>query len=281
MKIIKIFSNNGVIVLTDDGQEAVAFGKGLGFAQKIGNIIEESKVEKLYLFQDDLQNKFLKLLNDIDEEYLFVTETIINKANKQGFNVQDKAVIAMVDHISFAVLRFKNNEMNVNIMLNELKMFYPEEYKIGLYGVELINRTFGVALPEDEAGYLALHIVQSANAQTPGNIKQVIAFVQHCTKMISQLYGITFIEDEFHYCRLVNHLKFFVGRMLDDKVIVFHQDPEMYTYFMNANPNNAKFVKQFKSYIMKEFSHKTTDSEILYVLIHITRFCKKNKEGGN
>lgn len=279
MKIIKVLGNNSVVVLVEDGREGVAFGKGIGFGQKIDNLIQENKIEKLYLFQDDLQTKFLKLLKDIDEKYIFVTEAIIKAAKEKGLSVPDKAIIPMSDHISFAVSRSENDTPNVNIMLNEVKMFYPEEYKVGEYGVELINSTFNVSLPPDEAAYLAMHIVQAANAQTPESTKKVITFVKDCTEFISDFYGITFKEDDFNYFRLVNHLKFFVGRILEDKVINFNENDGMYAYIMSAHPKNKDFVKKFKEYIRELFDHEVSNSEILYILIHITKFCE-NKTGG-
>lgn len=276
MKIVRIFSNNGVIVLTEDGREAVVFGKGLGFGQKIGNTIDAKKVERVYSFQDDLQTKFLKLLKGVDENCLFVTEEIIKMANDRGFNVPDKAVIPMTDHISFAIYRYNQGETNVNIMLNEVKMFYPEEFKVGREGVDLINKELGVELQEDEAGYIALHIVQSTNSQTPENTKKVLTFVKNCTQFISDFYGIAFIEDDFNYYRLVNHLKFFVGRILDKKVINFNENDGMYEYIMNTHPKNKDFIEKFKEYSLTTFEHKVTDSEMLYILIHITKFCEEN-----
>ena len=49
------------------------------------------------------------------------------------------------------------------------KNFYSEEFDIGLYGLKLINDRFNISMPEDEAGFIALHI---ASIRTNDNIQQ-------------------------------------------------------------------------------------------------------------
>ncbi|MGZ7238609.1 PRD domain-containing protein, partial [Streptococcus pyogenes] len=50
----------------------------------------------------------------------------------------------------------------------EIKNFYPQEFKIGLYALKLIKREFGLVLPEEEAANVAFHII---NAQSSAEMK--------------------------------------------------------------------------------------------------------------
>ena len=47
-------------------------------------------------------------------------------------------------------------------MLSETRMLYPKEYAVGQRALELVRQFCGVQLPEDEAGYIALHLVAGA-----------------------------------------------------------------------------------------------------------------------
>lgn len=63
MQIVRIFNNNAVLALDEEGDEVVAMGKGLGFSQRIGNLVDQNKIEKI----------FKENAVDIPVEELFVT----------------------------------------------------------------------------------------------------------------------------------------------------------------------------------------------------------------
>ncbi|MDE8039406.1 PRD domain-containing protein, partial [Erysipelothrix rhusiopathiae] len=51
----------------------------------------------------------------------------------------------------------------------------PDEFKVGTWALNYINKRFEVTLPEDEIGYLVIHIVNASN----GNIPQSLAWLQN------------------------------------------------------------------------------------------------------
>ncbi len=53
-----------------------------------------------------------------------------------------------------------------NPLLREVRTFYREEYLIGTFALDLIERRLGIAFPADEAASIALHIV-NAGVQHP------------------------------------------------------------------------------------------------------------------
>lgn len=48
-----------------------------------------------------------------------------------------------------------------NPLLREVRTFYREEYLIGTFALDLIERRLGIAFPADEAASIALHIVNA------------------------------------------------------------------------------------------------------------------------
>ncbi|WZU01128.1 hypothetical protein MGH68_16905 [Erysipelothrix sp. D19-032] len=46
MIIVKVINNNLVISENDDKQEVILMGKGLGYQKKIGDVVDDSTIEK-------------------------------------------------------------------------------------------------------------------------------------------------------------------------------------------------------------------------------------------
>ena len=84
---------------------------------------------------------------------------------------------------------------------------------MGLYALRLIKERLDVELPEDEAGYIALHFV---NAEYGTNIKDAFRFpnqLKDILQITSDELGIVLDERTLHYERFVTHLKFLLQRV--------------------------------------------------------------------
>lgn len=60
MKIEKVFNNNTVATLSKDKVEMIVTGPGIGFQKKIGDELDERKVEKRYLIEDSQKDDFTR-----------------------------------------------------------------------------------------------------------------------------------------------------------------------------------------------------------------------------
>ena len=58
----KIFNNNALATVTDEGQDAILIGLGIGFNKRPGDKVNQDKIEKIYYVQNDMQTKFLRML---------------------------------------------------------------------------------------------------------------------------------------------------------------------------------------------------------------------------
>lgn len=68
MKIDKIINNN-VISVTQNNQEHVVMGKGIGFQKQEGDIVEESKIDKIFdLSSQEISDRFKTLLIEVPIE---------------------------------------------------------------------------------------------------------------------------------------------------------------------------------------------------------------------
>ena len=131
MQAVKVFNNNAVSVVMPDGREAILVGNGLGFGRRPGDVIDKSRVSKVYYVQNELQTKFLKMLDNVTPQVMQAAERISLAAEEQGILLSSKSTISLVDHISFALERVEKGTFLPNLMLSETRMLYPKEYAVG------------------------------------------------------------------------------------------------------------------------------------------------------
>lgn len=102
MRIKKVLNQNAVIVSTDNGEEKIAIGKGIGFNRKKNDLLAAQSVERLFVLEPENQQRFLNLLKQIDEKFFFSAEHIINHAETVLMEkLNEHLIIALTDHIAF------------------------------------------------------------------------------------------------------------------------------------------------------------------------------------
>ena len=121
--------------------------------------------------------------------------------------------MTLTDHINFAIDRYKKGINLENALLWEIKRFYPQEYELGEYSIRLIRDRLHVDLPEDEAGFIALHFV---NAEYGTDIRDALHFpnqMKDILAIVTKELGIELDEGTLHYERFITHVKFLLQRV--------------------------------------------------------------------
>lgn len=172
-KITKLINNNIVCSTDSEGNEVILRGLGIGFHKKVNDCIEDERVEKIYKMTNKAtSNKLQELLAEIPLEYITVCTEIIEYATKKlNKKLNDNIYITLTDHISFAITRKGKKLEYRNVLLTEIKTFYEAEYEIGVQSLEIIKEKLGVELSYDEAGFIALHIVNAELDTNMGNME--------------------------------------------------------------------------------------------------------------
>lgn len=269
MKAIKVFNNNSVSVIMPNGKEAVVVGSGIGFKKRPGESLDLSKIEKIYYIQNELQTKFLQLLDKTKPEYLAASEAILARAEQEHLNLRAQVLITLTDHLSFAAERMERGVSLPNLMNTEIKLLYPVEFGVGTWALEEIHRTCGLRLPDDEVGYIALHLV---NASTDGtNAYETLKFVNGALEIIKKTYRIELDEDSLDTMRLRTHLKFLAGRIFSGENWEDEDTDEMFRLLLRSNRKNKECLSQLKRYIEEDFKYTINQQEEMYLLIHINK----------
>ena len=277
MIIKKIFNNNSILALNSDKREVVVMGCGIGFRKNVGDKIDLEKVEKTFILKaKDASEKFKLLLEDVPKEIVYVCYDIIEYAKNILNNVEisEYIYITLTDHINNTVKLYKEGLAITNAMVWEIKKFYPEEFKIGLKSLEFIEEELKIKLPEDEAGNIALHLI---NSQVNSSYKEVEDVAKQ-TRMINDIlnivrytYNIKLDEKSLSYDRFITHLRFFFKR-LSKKNNNLEENKNQKDDFL-LKQVKEKYIDAYKCMLKIEnyLDRELDDEEKLYLTVHIQR----------
>ena len=273
MKIEKIINNNLVKSRNLQNQELIVMGKGIGFQKEIGSEIDETVINQIYVSDDHASsNKLAEILASVPLEIIQLTNEIVGFARASlGKRVGDSIYLTLTDHISFAVERQRDGIYLENALLWEIKRFYNHEYLIGKEALAIIQQRLNIELPEDEAGFIALHFV-NATMDSPGLEKAVTLAktVQSILSIVKYHFNIELNEYSIHYERFVTHLKFFTQRIISGTELKDDDDSFMLA-LKERYADEYKCALKIESFIVQEFGRTLTDNEIIYLTIHIRR----------
>lgn len=276
--IIDKVLNNNVIVVKDKHIEKVIMGRGISFQKKVGDEIDPSKIEKVFtLTNQEALNKLQELIVDIPLEYLELTEEIIVfSKTRLGKRINEMIFISLVDHIFTSVARYLEGITIKNALLWEIKRFYPDEFEVGKVAISMIEKKLKVQLPEDEAGFIALHFVNAEiDEDSMQNMYEMTKVMQEISNIVKYKFQIEFDESSVYYYRFITHLKFFAQRLLTKTTYHSEDDQDLLDLVKRRYKNAYQCVEDIASFIKKKYAYTLSDEEKLYLTIHIERVIYK------
>lgn len=272
--IKKVYNNNVILAFENSSKkEVILTGCGIGFGKKPNDTIDDSKIEKKFVIQDNnFESKVNKLASEIPEEVFAVSSAIIEYAEKNLNTTLDEYIyISLTDHIYFALKRYKENLPIKNELLYELRRIHKKEYEIGKWAIEYINKTFNVNFLIDEAGFIAMHIINANYRESTNKSCLIMNIINQILNIIKNYYSIEFIEDEINFDRLLTHLKFFAKRLIDKTESIDTNNNGLLEIVKAQYKESYDCVKQIKSFIEENYTYKVNDDEVLYLILHINR----------
>lgn len=272
MRIEKVINNNIISARDDKGVELVVMGRVIGFDKKPGNEITDGKIEKIFrLDKMDDREHFKKLLASLPLEYIRLSTDIITYAKDSlELKLNQNVYLTLTDHIGFALNRHREGMDFNNVLYDEIRLFYPVEYSIGRYALELIEERTGYRLAEDEAASIALHIINgeldSAMGTTFFMIKMMREMMGIIEKNISIPEGRNYPKD-----RLISDLKQLANRLVSEKLISGRRDEKLYLFVEENYTEEYRIINSINDYIGKEYKCSMTEEEKIYLTLSIKR----------
>lgn len=274
--ISKVINNNVVSAYDDEQHELVIMGRGIAFQKKSGDPIDEERIEKVFSIKNkDISEKFKTLLYDIPIEYMQVCEAIIDHARTTlNKNLNDSIYVTLTDHITFAIERHQKGMDIKNALLWEIKRLYKEEFMCGVEAIRIIQDKLNIHLPEDEAGFIAMHIVNAELNEEMPNVIQITKLIQDILNIVKYHFQIDLDEESLNYFRFVTHLKFF-GQRLFNETQMENQNEFLYEVVKEKNTAAFQCAEKINDYVQKEYNRSLIEDEMLYLTLHIDRVVKR------
>lgn len=270
--IEKVINNNIISAYEKSGAEVIVMGRGIGFKKKQGEMVPADQISKIFRIKSrTLAEQFKELLANMPLERVMISDEIISHAKDHlKLKLNQSIYVTLTDHINFAIERVSQGIEPQNALLWEIKRFYPQEFQLGIYALELIQDRLDILLPEDEAGFIALHFV---NAEYGTDIRDAVKFpdqMQAIVDIVERDLGILLDESSLHYERFMTHIKFLIQRIYR-KELLFSEDRELSLLMQRKYPREYQCSVKVAEYIMQATGSRLSEEEIMYLSVHIRR----------
>ena len=270
--IEKVININIISAYEKSGAEVIVMGRGIGFKKKQGEVVPADQISKIFRIKSrTLTEQFKELLANMPLERVRISDEIISHAKDHlKLKLNQSIYVTLTDHINFAIERVSQGIEPQNALLWEIKRFYPQEFQLGIYALELIHDRLGILLPEDEAGFIALHFV---NAEYGTDIRDAVKFpdqMQAIVDIVERELGILLDESSLHYERFMTHIKFLIQRIYR-KELLSSEDRELSLLMQRKYPREYQCSVKVAEYIMQATGSRLSEEEIMYLSVHIRR----------
>ena len=270
--IEKVINNNIISAYEKSGAEVIVMGRGIGFKKKQGEMVPADQISKIFRIKSrTLAEQFKELLANMPLERVRISDEIISHAKDHlKLKLNQSIYVTLTDHINFAIERVSQGIEPQNALLWEIKRFYPQEFQLGIYALELIQDRLDILLPEDEARFIALHFV---NAEYGTDIRDAVKFpdqMQAIVDIVERDLGILLDESSLHYERFMTHIKFLIQRIYR-KELLSSEDRELSLLMQRKYPREYQCSLKVAEYIMQATGSRLSEEEIMYLSVHIRR----------
>lgn len=269
VQVIKKINNN-VALASNNNEEIIIVGKGVGFPKIPYELVDESIIETVYVTTKNM--KAFEILNGIPTEVSELTEEIIKYGEKYlGEKINSVIFLTLSDHINSTIERYKDL-ININNPLEwQIKHLYPKEYHIGVEATKIIEKRFKIKLPTSEASFIALHFVNcQMGSGEMRKTSEVTSIAGEILNIIKYHFKIDFEETSINFSRFVTHLMYFLQRQLNGTSL---QDGNEAVYEMIKEKyiEEIKCVEKIEKHIADNYNLMCSNDEKLYLILHIQR----------
>ena len=276
MRIKKLINNNILCVVDKKGNELIVTGRGIGFQRHRGEFVDPALVERTYRMEEKAEQKKLReLVEKIPIEHLALTEALIEHIKTQiPQKLNQSLLITLADHISFAIARKAQGVEFSNPLKGSIMCYYPTEYHLGQHCLKVIREQLGVALQEDEAAFIALHIVNAELNTNMSEMYDITNLIEGALSVVEYFYQRKFDRESLDFNRFVVHLRYFAQRLFQGKMMEDDQgehDVMFRQLIMKNCKEHYKCAQCIGDYVKNTYQKTLSEEELTYLTIHLKR----------
>lgn len=271
MKIIKNINNNFALAQDSKGNMLIVSGKGIGFGIVPRDVKDITVIQRSFYNVDEV---YITMINDLPEEIIWISNKIIEKANLVlDKPISNNIIFTLADHIKFSIRRHQKN-MSIKLPITcDIEQLFEKEVSLGEYGLHLLKTQLHIHLPQEEAAYIALHIVNfEEQEKTKQSLNEEV--IEDITNIIEKEYDRDIDRKNFNYSRFVSHMHYLIKRSKTNHLI-FSQNESIYKKLKASYQKTDECVEKVNRYFNAKLNIELTDEEKLYLMLHINRLCTR------
>lgn len=273
MRIERILTNNALVVLDEKNREKIVCGKGIGFKKRPGDELDPALVEKTYTLAADgkVKSQMEQLLSELPMEYVELADRIVQMARiTLNQKLGDSLVISLADHLFYTIQRFREGTPIANGLTWEIRQFYEKEFEVALLALDMVEGAFGLRLPEAEAAFVAMHIVNAeAEDSTMDETVRITRIIQDVLNIVGRSFAMEFDTNSSYYYRFITHLKFFARRVLRGEQYVEASSEDLADIVFAKYREPFRCAQKVREFLKKQYAYELTGEEMMYLTIHI------------
>lgn len=271
-KAKKIISNNAILALDEQEQEVILLGKGIGFQRKKNDILPlDAPVEKVFVpSTENNRDAMLRLFSETDDTVINAISEYIRMVEKSlHLTFSEQFTLSFIDHLSFAVKRLQQGIRIYNPFLHEVKSLYPLEYSLAEAVVPLFWQRLGVEIPEDELGFITLHLRSAQTQKSPTAMNHFSQLISKLVDLIEKELSFEIDKTSTDYARLVSHIRFAIER--GERGQGLGENHPLSTLLQKEYPVCYNLAYKLVKIMQNELKLEIPEAEVSYLTLHIQR----------
>ncbi|MFM1515618.1 PRD domain-containing protein [Helcococcus ovis] len=272
MELIKSFNNN-IVLAKLNGRQVIAIGKGIGFAKKEGDFIQQDKIDTVFNFSNEEMKKMnLELLNSIDIEDLILVKKLVSSIeDKTGKNFNSSMIISLADHIE--------NSLDTNLMEFEhpmrwiVKRTNPDEYSLSKWFIDEFNKfRKSKKISKNEVTSITLHFINNQSIKSMSETMNDLEEINTIINIIEYKSKKKLNKKVLDYSRFIVHLRFLLNRLKGKEDYQEKQNLNLYGHLLEKSPKKVvEICYLITNYLSKKYDKDIDNAEKTYLLIYLNR----------
>ena len=280
---VRVINNNAIVGADRRGEEVILLGKGIGVRciKHRRYIVASSLIEKVFVVEKKANESYVEeLIKTIPFPYIDTVNKVVALAEALlNYSFKDQLFLTLLDHISFSVKRLRAHEDIENPLLNEIRQFYPKEYDAALQAVKLINQELQVHFDDNEAAFIEFHLINYMSSYGHSLNKKMTIIMRELTDIIQDTFQMELDEQSIYYTRFITHLKYFLGRVLNDRHenCNLREEQNIHQLVKEKYQQEWECSLQIQEHLRQKYNVETSDEELGYLTMHIVPMLTKRK----
>lgn len=270
--IRRVYNNNVVLCVEEDGTEVVLLGKGIGFQRRPGDQMDPADSQRFVAEGHYKATWVADLVSDVTMEETRTARAIVELAHEAlNTRISEALLLPVLDHLAYALRRAREGTVIDFPLRWEVGQLYPEEADVGRQAVELVRARLGVALQEDEWVAFALHFINQLWAG--GDMSKTLGMTESISRiftLLSERWQTPIDRDSRSAARFVTHLRYLFSRVGEDRQVT-QSGIDIMAAVREADPGAAEVAEEVGRLIASRAARDLTAEEVAYLALHTSR----------